>query len=131
MEEVKGRIQEQMQHLNGTAQIYESMIVDNAMTFLFQQDMRSAPVIEGEELEVTDDLPGVKTATNTLDLELLKDDDGYVLMMDYDCGLYKEETIMAYGTLFEKASQLMLQNPQASTGAILKELKALKTSTEE
>lgn len=126
MEAVKGKISQQMEHMSNTAQIYESMVIDNAMTFLFQQNIRSLPVIDGEEIDVIEDLPGVKTATNTLDLELLKQDEGYVLSLDYDSGLYNEETIQVFGALFQKAVESMLKNPDAKTSEILKELEELR-----
>ncbi len=42
---------------------------------------------------------------------------------DCDSGLCKAETIQVYGVLLNKTAQLMLKNPRAGAGEILKELK--------
>ena len=59
------------------------------------------------------------TASNILDMELLKIDRGYQLYLDYDRGLYRKETIARLSRYYEQTVEHMWRNPGVPVAEIL------------
>ena len=105
-------------HLEGVSKVYETL-TDRINCFLFQQNLHDSPSVDGKEMPFVPVIDEEATASNILDMELLKLDRGYQLYLDYDRGLYRQSTIARLSRYYEQTVEYMWRNPGASVPEIL------------
>ncbi len=105
-------------HLDGVSKVYDTL-TDRVNCFLFQQNLHDNPVVDRKELPFVPVANEDATASNILDMELLKVDRGYQLFLDYDKGLYRKKTIARLSRYYAQTVDYMWRNPGASVTEIL------------
>ena len=105
-------------HLDGMSEVYASL-TDRVNCFLFQQNLHDSPSVDGRKMPFVPVVDKEATASNILDMELLKIDRGYQLYLDYDRGLYRKETIARLSRYYEQTVEHMWRNPGVPVAEIL------------
>ncbi|MCR5576517.1 MAG: AMP-binding protein [Oscillospiraceae bacterium] len=105
-------------HLDSVSKVYDTL-TDRVNCFLFQQNIHDDPMVDGREMPFVPVADEEATASNILDMELLKIDRGYQLYLDYDRGLYRQSTIVRLSRYFEQTVAYMWRNPGSSVSEIL------------
>ena len=105
-------------HLDGMSTVYNTL-TDRVNCFLFQQNLHDSPSVDGKEMPFVPVADEEATASNILDMELLKFDRGYQLYLDYDRGLYRQSTLVRLSRYYEQTVEYMWRNPGASVPEIL------------
>ena len=116
--ETRDSILNALAHLDGATKVYDTL-TDRVNCFLFQQNIHDDPTVGGMEMPFVPVTDEEATASNILDMELLKNDRGYQLFLDYDRGLYRQRTIARLSRYYQQTVEYMWRNPGASVPEIL------------
>ena len=116
--ETRESILNALAHLDGMSGVYDTL-TDRINCFLFQQNIHDVPSVDGRLMPFIPVADEAATASNILDMELLKNDRGYQLYLDYDRGLYRQSTIIRLSRYYEQTVEYMWRKPGASVREIL------------
>ena len=105
-------------NLDGVSKVYDTL-TDRVNCFLFQQNLHDSPTVDGKEMPFVPLANEEATASNILDMELLKVNRGYQLFLDYDRGLYRKKTIASLGRYYVQTVDHMWRTPGTSVTEIL------------
>ena len=116
--ETRESILNALAHLDSMPKVYDTL-TDRVNCFLFQQNLHDSPSVGGREMPFVPVANEEATASNILDMELLKVDRGYQLYLDYDRGLYRRSTIARLSRYYEQTVEYMWRHAGASVPEIL------------
>ena len=118
LQKVNAIVQGQLEVLPALEAIVDTSIDGNCMGFLYQQELHSEPVLDGKRLTAVA-LPDPLCATNDVfDIEIWEKGEGFLLYLDYNAGLYAQETAVSFGSEFKQIVAKILANPQVTLGEL-------------
>ncbi len=87
---------------------FPEVVVDDSICIMYQSDFYDFKINSKYSIEQIDIEEKNRTAQNILDLEIVDDEDGDYLLMDYPVRFYKKETVENYAYLVRKIAKRII-----------------------